>query len=148
MPNRAILLVLSALLFSSWSCSSGPAPNQTVIDFLEKDLPNSDTLAILSKLDKEAIVQERKADLLLAGDTARANSYNSDSLVRDLCAGGELNQRWLAHQIIVSRVTQKKDSAQVEVSFIDAVRDVQYYNRMGLYKSKGAWKIYSFKTLK
>jgi len=142
------LIWATAVSLTLISCSSGPpAPNKVVIQFLEKDLPNSDTSAILAKLDKESILQERKNDLLAVGDTLRAQRYTADSLISDLNARGELNMRWLAHQIIVSRVMQKGDSAEVEVSFIDAAKSVQYYNRMGLKKTKEGWKIYSFKTL-
>jgi len=130
------------------SCSSGPpAPNKVVIEFLEKDMANSDTTAILAKLDVSALVQERKNEFMEAGDSLRGQRYTGDSLTADLVAGGELNNRWLALQIIVSRVTQKGDSALVEVSFIDAKSDVQYYNKMGLRKIPQGWKIYSFKTL-
>ena len=130
------------------SCSSGPpAPNKVVIEFLEKDMANSDTTAILAKLDVPALVQERKNEFMEAGDSVRGQRYTGDSLAADLVASGELNHRWLAHHIIVSRVMQKGDSAEVEVSFIDAAKSVQYYNRMGLKKSKEGWKIYSFKTL-
>jgi hypothetical protein len=130
------------------SCSSGPpAPNKVVIEFLEKDMANSDTTAILAKLDVPALVQERKNEFMEAGDSLRGQRYTGDSLTADLVAGGELNNRWLALQIIVSRVTQKGDTALVEVSFIDAKRDVQYYNKMGLRKIPHGWKIYSFKTL-
>ncbi len=134
-----------ALLFS---CAKGPpAPNSVVIQFLEKDMPNSDTTAILAKLDLPTLVQERKSEFADAGDSLRVQRYTEDSLIADLTAGGELNNRWLALQIIVSRVTEKGDTALVEVSFIDAQRDVQYYNKMGLRKTEEGWKIYSFKTL-
>ncbi len=130
------------------SCSSGPpAPNKVVIEFLEKDLANSDTTAILAKLDMSSLAQERKNEFIEAGDSLRAQRYTEDSLIADLTAGGELNNRWLALQIIVSGVTQKGETALVEVSFIDAKRDVQYYNKMGLEKTDKGWKIYSFKTL-
>jgi hypothetical protein len=130
------------------SCSSGPpAPNKVVIEFLEKDMANSDTTAILAKLDVPALVQERKNEFMEAGDSLRGQRYTGDSLTADLVAGGELNNRWLAYHIIVSRVMQKGDSAEVEVSFIDAAKSVQYYNRMGLKKTKEGWKIYSFRTL-
>ena len=143
----AELTLLSGLLIII-SCSSGPpAPNKVVIEFLEKDMANSDTASILAKLDMPALVQERKYDFIEAKDSLRAERYRGDSLLADLVAGGELNNRWLALPIIVSGVTIKGDSAQVEVSFIDAQRDVQYYNKMGLRKTKEGWKIYSFKTL-
>src|SRR3972149_1312128 len=52
------------------SCSSGPpAPNKVVIEFLEKDMANSDTTAILAKLDVSALVQERKNEFIEAGDS-------------------------------------------------------------------------------
>ncbi len=144
---RAIIF-LGGVSLAVISCSSGPpAPNKVVIEFLEKDMANSDTTAILAKLDVSALVQERKNEFLEAGDSLRGQRYTGDSLTADLVAGGELNHRWLALQIIVSRVTQKGDSALVEVSFIDAKSDVQYYNKMGLRKSPQGWKIYSFKTL-
>ena len=142
------IIFLGGVSLAIISCSSGPpAPNKVVIEFLEKDMANSDTTAILAKLDVSALVQERKNEFMEAGDSLRGQRYTGDSLTADLVAGGELNNRWLALQIIVSRVTQKGDSALVEVSFIDAKSDVQYYNKMGLRKIPPGWKIYSFKTL-
>ena len=109
----AVLVVLAGLAIIV-SCSSGPpAPNKVVIEFLEKDMANSDTASILAKLDMPALVQERKHDFIEAGDSLRAERYKEDSLLADLTAGGELNNRWLALSIIVSRVIQKGDSAQV-----------------------------------
>jgi hypothetical protein len=141
-------LSVAVALVGLLSCSSRPpAPNKVVIEFLEKDLPNSDTTAILAKLDLPTLVQERKSEFAESGDSIRAQRYTEDSLIADLTTGGELNDRWLALQIIVSRVIEKENTAYVEVSFIDAKRDVQYYNRMGLRKTKEGWKIYSFKTL-
>jgi hypothetical protein len=142
----AWLVALLAVLVLS--CSSGPDPRSAVIDFLQRDMFYSDTLAISEKLEVQSVLAERKSDLLAEGDSARAERYTVDSLIGDLTSGGELHRRWLSHQIIVSEVIQKGDSAEVEVSFIDAVRSVQYYNRMGLHLVDGKWKIYSFKTLK
>jgi hypothetical protein len=143
----------SVLLLTVWSgilccCSRGPTPNSVVLDFLGKDMNDSDTTAMLAKLDVQALVQERKEELSENGDTLRASRYTADSLMADLTAGGEINTRWLSLQIIVSNFIERGDSAEVEVSFIDATRDTQYYNRMGLYKKDKSWKIYSFKTLK
>lgn len=148
MHHNRVVTIGALFFWVSLSCSSGPTPKNIVMDFLEKDMANSDTAEILGKLDLESVVKERKEDFLAAGDSIRTQNYTADSLIRDLTLGGELNQRWLAHQIILSRVIEKGDSAEVEVSFIDATHDVQYYNRMGLRKADGAWKIYSFKTLK
>lgn len=148
MKRTSISVLILSTILAFYSCSQGPTPNSVVLEFLSKDMSNSDTTAMLAKLDVPALVEERQEELLSGGDTLRSKRYSADSLISDLTAGGEINTRWLSLQIIVSNVIEKGDSAEVEVSFIDAARDTQYYNRMGLYKKDKSWKIYSFKTLK
>jgi hypothetical protein len=61
---------------------------------------------------------------------------------------GELKKRWLTdNQIVVGKSEIDGDTALVEVSFIDRVTRVQYYNKMRLIFRNNRWVITDFRTL-
>ena len=59
-----------------------------------------------------------------------------------------LISRWLTdNQIVLGRADINGDTAHVEVSFLDRVTRIQYYNKMQLVFRDGRWVIRRFRTM-
>ena len=59
--------------------------------------------------------------------------------------GGELKRFWLSFQIVVGETVARKDTAYVQVSFVDGQTHKQHLTRFGLVKRGRSWFIFSFK---
>ena len=59
--------------------------------------------------------------------------------------GGNVKRLWLTKQVIVGRTEQRKDTAGVEVSFVDPETNKQYFTRFELAQKGKNWLIFSFK---
>lgn len=71
----------------------------------------------------------------------------SRALLSALTGEGRLRKRWLENQIVLGGAQEIGDTAWVEVSFIDRLTRVQYYNKMRLDFRRDRWVINSFRTL-
>jgi hypothetical protein len=58
-----------------------------------------------------------------------------------------LRKRWLDNQIVLGESQILGDSALIEVSFLDRLTRVQYYNKMRLVYRDGRWVVTSFRTM-
>ncbi|MFH1892375.1 MAG: hypothetical protein ABIK83_06790 [Candidatus Zixiibacteriota bacterium] len=147
MTRRTVtgLLLLILLTIAAASCSDDPEPRQTVMHFLQslrQDTTSYDYLSQLLDLDelvKENSIYNYDSSLYAAG--------NKVLLISLLQEGGSVREKWLKNQIIVGSVATLGDTATVEVSFIDkeSVPVKQYYNKMGVHRIDGQWKIFSFR---
>jgi hypothetical protein len=54
--------------------------------------------------------------------------------------------RWLERRLVVGQSEVQGDSAKVEVTSLDQVKGMQLYNKFGLVRQGGLWRIYSFGT--
>lgn len=132
---------LLAMIVYACGGPSRPDPRTTVKDFFAA-MQNSDTLYLNSSVDLAKAASTIPDDL--APDSL---SPGAQSLLGALTGEGHLRKRWLSNQIVVGRSQQSGDSAWVEVSFIDRLTRVQYYNKMLLEFRGDHWMITSFKTL-
>ena len=106
-------------------------------------MEEDDRESLAHYLDFASIMQGGGDDYALSGDSART-FHSPDQILDDMTDVGLTKTRWFSMQRVVGSSTQEGDMALVEVSFIDQNTNTQYFNRFGLKKINGVWKIYSF----
>lgn len=134
-----------ALLFAM-SCSGpsvdDPDPRNVVLKFFQA-MEDSDRTTIGRILDFPSLLGPREVDYALKSDTARV-FYKPEAMIDDLMPGGMTYSRWQPLQKVVGSAEVGGDTAYVEVSFINSQTSTQYYNKAGLRKVNGRWKIFTF----
>ena len=100
-------------------------------------------------LDFATLLRPGNRDYALQMDSVR-EFRTPDDILDDLTEGGLTYERWMAMQRIVANdsITAGGDTAFVEVSFISKETNKQYYNKWGLIKRNGVWKIFSFGVIR
>lgn len=143
--SRIVLLLLAALL-ATCSGNDRPAPKETVLSLFGA-MRSSDTTGIESLVNLESayasVIKELPppADSQLVGDPPRR-------MLAEMTGEGSLRRRWLEdYQIVIGRTDEQGDTAYVEVSFLDRITRVQYYNKMQLIFQDGRWQITRFRTM-
>lgn len=125
-----------------------PNPKNTVKDLFTA-MQNSDSAAVRALVDLESVAptvlgelpEIRPVDSLTVPDTTAW-------LLGQMTGDGRLRQRWLTdNQIVLGDTEISGDSALVEVSFLDRVTRVQYYNKMRLVYRGDRWVITQFRTM-
>ena len=140
-----LLPVVLLMPAAAYGDDSGEQPRETVLRLfqsLRRDTTSYDYLKSL--LDLGELVKENS---IYAYDTSLTLQDNEKNLIGSLLEGGSVRERWLKNQIIVGSVRTLRDTATVEVSFIDksSVPVKQYYNKMGVHRVDDQWKIFSFR---
>jgi hypothetical protein len=147
MPSRlrqlfALTLLGGIVLLSGCSSQERPDPKDT-IKGLFTAIRNSDSLYLTTNVDLARAAATLGEEL--STDSAIMN--RPDDLLSALTGEGQLRKRWLDDQIVLGQSTESGDTAWVEVSFIDRLTRVQYYNKMRLDFRDGRWVVSSFRTL-
>ncbi|MCX6827440.1 MAG: hypothetical protein NTV06_09310 [candidate division Zixibacteria bacterium] len=141
------LAIITAVLGILTVCSKiGSDSPKAVVIKLFGAMEKNRTQDIPLLVDLPALMKIRDQDYALQTDKPRI-FYAPEDILRDLTGDGLTKQRWFAMQRIVGNTDVAGDTAFVEVSFIDKSTNTQYYNKFGLRKLHGRWKIYSFKTI-
>jgi len=102
---------------------------------------NRDKLA--HYIDFPALLSNTSGNITLNAEEPQKIT-NPKALLDEFDEGGKTRERWMAMQRIVGNSEIKGDTAFVEVSFISKETGTHYYNKWGLHKMQGMWKIYSF----
>ncbi len=144
-PTLKVTSLILLIAIIALSCGSDPEGRSTVHDFLraiKTDTVSYDYLSTL--LDLDELVHE---GTVYDYDTTIGEQANKDRFVDLLLPGGSVRERWISNQIIVGNSEVLRDTAIVEVSFIDqdAEKVKQYYNKMGVHREDDAWKIFAFR---
>lgn len=132
---------------SGTACGDDPGeqPRETVMRLFQSMRADTASYDYLSQLlDLGELVKENS---IYTYDTSLTLQENEKKMVRSLLEGGSVRERWLKNQIIVGSVAVLRDTATVEVSFVDksSVPVKQYYNKMGVHLVDDHWKIFSFR---
>jgi len=145
--KQHVLPIAVALLiaFALSNCSKEDAARDTVNSLLKgmkTDTVTADYLAAL--LDLDELVKENS---IYTYDSSLSSEQNENNLLGLLLPGGSVRDNWISKQIVLGSSKQLRDTATVEVSFIDTEsRPVkQYYNKMGVRRVDGTWKVFAFK---
>lgn len=143
---RLRVVLLTLLLAGVYGCASDnrPDPKQTVKDLFTA-MRNSDSTYITQHVDFVRAAGTLGEDLMT--DSSAPVVDPSMGLLAAMTGDGKLRARWLENQIVLGGATVSGDTAWVEVSFIDRLTRVQYYNKMRLDFRTDHWVINAFKTL-
>jgi len=109
----------------------------------------SDSVALAANVDLGAAAHDLRAELVGPESDTTDPSLDWDGLLlKQLTGDGHLRKRWLDdNQIVLGRSEVTGDSALVEVSFLDRVTRVQYYNKMRLHFRREHWVVTDFRTM-
>lgn len=121
------------------------SPRDTVTQLFGA-MENNDRATVAHLLDLPALMNIKGQDYALQRPEPRV-FYNPEDILDDLTEEGVTKTRWFSMQRVMGQSEIHGDTAFVEISFIDKQSNVQYYNKFGLHKVDGRWKIYSFKTI-
>jgi hypothetical protein len=141
---RAVSLAILLLGVAGCAADNRPDPRDTVKDMFTA-MRNSDSTYLSSHIDFGQAAGTLEEDFLI--DSAEHAVDPSQGLLSAMTGGGKLRARWLENQIVLGAATVSGDTAWVEVSFIDRLTRVQYYNKMRLDFRRDHWVINSFRTL-
>ncbi len=149
LKNIAFLLLglLAIQIFVSLGCSGfKDDPPRKVVIQLFGAMERNERAALPHILDLRSLMDEHKEDYALQRNTPR-KFHSPEAILDDLTDSGLTKIRWFSMQRVVGNAEIEGDTAFVEVSFVDKVNSIQYYNKFGLHRRKGHWKIYSFRTI-
>ncbi len=136
-------LVMGVALLVIAGCSQQGNPKDAVMDFFA-GLHTQDSVMVRQNVDYSRAWKSVQYELEELGDSTRTEINWPRRLERALSQDGFLRNRWVKMQIVIGDTEVRGDSATVEVSFIDRVTRVQFYNKMALDFQNGAWRIVSF----
>ena len=141
--RSAVVLILTLVAAFAAGCSGStrPDPRDTVKELFPA-ISKSDSLFLTTSVDLERAAASIPDDL-----TIDPSAGGAATLLTALTGEGHLRKRWLSDQIVVGESEVAGDTSHVEVSFIDRVTRVQYYNKMRLEFRGDHWVITSFKTM-
>lgn len=109
---------------------------------------NSDSVSLAMNIDLESAAQSIRNELPQVVDTSGSPIEWGAVLLSQMTGDGGLRHRWLDdNQIVLGRSEIRGDTALVEVSFLDRVTRVQYYNKMELVYRQDRWILTRFRTL-
>ena len=129
------------------ACSGGGGNNpKDIVIRLFGAMERDEKAAVAHLLDIPALMEIEGEDYALQRKTPR-KFYNPEDILNDLTGEGLTKSIWFSMQRVIGSTKIVGDTAFVEVSFIDKGKGIQYFNKFGLHKKDGIWKIYSFKTI-
>lgn len=143
----SFFILLGAVAWFAPGCSGGggDTPRDVVIQFFGA-MERNERAALPHLLDLRTLMEPGDEDYALQRRVPR-KFYSPEEIMNDLTDSGTTKTRWFSMQRVVGNTEIKGDTAFVEVSFVDKEKGIQYYNKFGLHRQKGNWKIYSFKTV-
>jgi len=145
---RLALLLSAAIALASCSHTARPDPKETIKNMFEA-MRLSDSVSLAANIDLLSAARGMQGEFSTAvTDSATAQPDTAARLLSAMVGEGELRQRWLTdNQIVIGRSEISGDTALVEVSFIDRITRVQYYNKMRLVFRSERWVLTDFHTL-
>lgn len=147
-PAVLALIVLLVAGLTSCSHDARPDPKET-IKYLFEAMQQSDSVSLAQNIDLASAARGMTRDLGPAvEDSTGVTPDPGARLLSSMVGDGDLRRRWLTeNQIVVGRTETMGDTALVEVSFIDKITRVQYYNKMRLVWRNERWIVTDFRTL-
>ncbi len=143
----SFFIILGGIAWFAPGCSGGggDTPREVVIQFFGA-MERNERAALPHLLDLRALMEQSDEDYALQRRVPR-KFFSPEEIMNDLTDSGTTKMRWFSMQRVIGNTEIKGDTAWVEVSFVDKAKGIQYYNKFGLHREKGNWKIYSFKTI-
>lgn len=140
-------ILLGGTLWIAIGCDSrgSDSPRDVVIQLFGA-MERNERAAIPHLLDLRTLMEPGIDDYALQTKVPR-KFFSPEEMLDDLTDSGLTKTRWFSMQRVIGSAEVVGDTAWVEVSFVNKDKGIQYYNKFGLHRSKGYWKIYSFKTI-
>jgi hypothetical protein len=138
-------LLVSLILIAGCSSVNNDSPKDVVIKLFGA-MERNDAAAIVHLIDLRSLMSISGEDYALQMPVPRV-FHNPEDILRDMTDTGLTKTRWFSMQRVIGGTEIVGDTAFVEVSFIDKKINLQYYNKFGLHKRDGVWRIFSFKTI-
>jgi hypothetical protein len=148
--TAASLALIALLLFGLASCSHDARPNpKDTIVYMFDAMRQSDSISLAMNIDLASAARGMERELApVVTDSNEAQSDPAALLLSSMVGEGNLRKRWLDdNQIVLGKTETTGDTALVEVSFIDKITRVQYYNKMRLVFRNDRWIVTDFRTL-
>lgn len=147
-PAWLILIALALSALTSCSHNARPDPKDT-IKLMFEAMRQSDSVSLAINIDLASAARGMERDLGPAvADSTGTEPDPAARLLSSMVGEGDLRNRWLTgNQIVLGHTETKGDTALVEVSFIDKITRVQYYNKMRLVFRNDRWVVTDFHTL-
>ncbi|MBI3661876.1 MAG: hypothetical protein HY234_02355 [Acidobacteria bacterium] len=145
--HKIFILALTALCALCAGCAADRRgdPKDSVKAMFDA-IRTSDSTRLSTLLDLEMAAHTVRDDLApTRPDTSQ--SAMGPILLGALTGDGTLRRLWLEDQIVLGESRTSADTGWVEVSFIDRITRVQYYNKMRLAYRDGHWVITALRTL-
>ena len=141
------IMIPSVMFFTGCSPQGRPDPKDAIKNMFDA-MRTSDSVALAANVDLGAAAHDLRSELAgPGGDTSAVLDWEG-LLLNQLTGEGELRKRWLLdNQIVLGRSEVTADSALVEISFLDRVTRIQYYNKMRLHFRRGHWVVTDFRTM-
>jgi hypothetical protein len=146
-PLAVIVAALIASVVTGCSHDARPNPKETITLMFEA-MRNSDSVSLALNIDLPVAAASIRNELPQVQDTSGGEIDWGAVVLSEMVGDGGLRKRWLdEHQIVLGRAEVTGDTALVEVSFLDRVTRVQYYNKMELVYRGDRWIVTRFRTL-
>jgi len=145
--GQGLGLLFIVIVMMTGCAGGGDAGNpKKAVSQLFGAMDRDDRAGIAHLLDLPQLMNITDEDYALQREEPRV-FHNPEDILDDLTGEGVTKNRWFSMQRVLGSAEMHGDTAYVEVSFIDKSTNVQYYNKFGLHKVEGRWKIFSFKTI-
>lgn len=125
-------------------CSSGPAPKDTVFEFIDA-VKLDDSTRVVQILDLDSYIESMMMEMTPAEST-QVIAENRLKIMQSLLGDGDVRQKWMHSLIVVNEEVVQDSLAEVEVSFIDQAAGHQLYTKMQLRRQPDkSWRIIYFR---
>jgi len=145
MKKTALLIMLFLFLAAFGACEKEPEARSTVFAFIKK-LYSDREIKLDEYCDLDELVRQSDSSVYVYNSTISI-SENIDRFARLFEPEGKIRRLWTSKRIVVGEAEVLRDTAYVEVTFIDDDSGLYSYNRMGLKRTDEGWLIFAFKLL-
>jgi len=136
------LLTYFCLVIILTGCSSQPSPREVAIEFVGAVIED-DSLALERVLDLDSMVKRRMQEVPPI-DSSQTPEYFRNKILGTLIGDGGTRIYWKSMTAIVNRENIVRDTAEVELTFLDKTNAKIHYSIVYLYKTESGWRVFYF----
>jgi len=136
------LLTYFCLAMIIAGCGSQRSPREVTIEFVGAVIED-DSLAIENVLDLDSMVKRRMQEVPPT-DSSQTPEYFRNKILGTLIGDGGTRAYWKSMTAIVNKENVVRDTAEVELTFLDKNNAKIHYLLVYLYKSESGWRIFYF----
>ncbi|MEA2030995.1 MAG: hypothetical protein U9N55_05295 [candidate division Zixibacteria bacterium] len=141
-----ITVAVLAISIVSGCANNSPTDPKAAVIAMFGAMEKNDRATLAHLLDLSELMRNQNEDYALQTNKPRVFT-SPEQILDDLTNDGLTKKRWFSLQRIINKVEVYKETATVEVTFVDKEQSKGYQTKFGLHKVHDRWKIYSFKTI-